>query len=245
MDREEKVLDTAIDALISRCQDLKTSIASFILKLEVEGENVKWPSVLDSFALISGQISNLMKVLRNEKTPSLRNRVLLPLTLCPDRDEELAKLTDNRVQAFNHEMVPDYLRTKPEPEVEAKDQQLILRATQITPDAGQKQITSINKIVNNILEIVKSAKEDWESDSLQKASAAQSSNIGDTHTLIAAVSLGKGLKDVVSPKPAIANAAQQPPQIPTAQVPRSGPGKAPSAIKTNIKSASSTIPYSR
>lgn len=48
------------------------------------------PSVLDSFALLSGQLNTLLKVLRNDKTPPLRNRILLPLLLNPERDEELA-----------------------------------------------------------------------------------------------------------------------------------------------------------
>ncbi|KAL3245028.1 hypothetical protein MRX96_018419 [Rhipicephalus microplus] len=91
MEREEKALDVALDAMISRTQDLKNSIASFIIKLETEYETLQWPSVLNSFALLSGQLNTLMKVLRNEKTPPLRNRILLPLFLNPERDEELAK----------------------------------------------------------------------------------------------------------------------------------------------------------
>jgi hypothetical protein len=43
----------------------------------------------------------------------------------PDRDAELEKLTEGRVQCFNHEVVPDYLRTKPEPEVEDKVQTVV------------------------------------------------------------------------------------------------------------------------
>lgn len=45
--------------------------------------------VLDNFALVSGQVNTILKILRNEKTPLLRNKVLLPLVLNPDKDEEL------------------------------------------------------------------------------------------------------------------------------------------------------------
>lgn len=48
------------------------------------------PSVLDNFALLSGQLNTINKLLRNEKTPSLRNQVIIPLLLSPDRDEDLA-----------------------------------------------------------------------------------------------------------------------------------------------------------
>ena len=41
---------------------------------------------------------------------------------------------------FNHEVVPDYLRTKPEPEVEEKSQQLTTKANQITQDLAQVKL---------------------------------------------------------------------------------------------------------
>lgn len=151
MDREDKMLEASVDALMLRCQDLKSSIAAFIYKLESEYETLHWPSLLDNFALISGQLNNMMKVVRSEKTPIYRNRILLPLTLSPDRDEHLCMLTEGRVAAFNHDMCPDYLRTKPDPEVEQKEQQLLLKVSQITPENAIKQLTSSNKIVNQIL----------------------------------------------------------------------------------------------
>lgn len=48
------------------------------------------PSVLDNFALLSGQLNTINKLLKNEKTPSFRNQVIIPLLLSPDRDEDLA-----------------------------------------------------------------------------------------------------------------------------------------------------------
>ena len=47
------------------------------------------PSVLDSFALLSGQVNMLTRVLKNDKCPLLRNQILLPLLLIPERDPEL------------------------------------------------------------------------------------------------------------------------------------------------------------
>lgn len=242
MEKEEKTLEVLMDLLISRSQDLKNSIGSFILKLENEYEHLNWPTVLDSFNLLSGQINTLLKILKSDKSPILKNRVLLPLVLNPERDEDLARLTENRVQAFNHEVVPDYLRTKPDPEVEAKEQQFLTKASHLPQDTAQKQVAMLNKIPNIILDIIKSNRENWESESGQRASATQTSSLADTSALISAISMGKGLKPATgSPKGQPSN-PQPPPQQPSR--PASG-GKVPSAIKTNIKSAGSMHPYAR
>ncbi|XP_042900046.1 mediator of RNA polymerase II transcription subunit 8 [Parasteatoda tepidariorum] len=240
MEKEEKALEVSLDTLVNRCQDLKMSISSFITKLE--NENLSWPMVLDNFALLSGQVNTVLKILRNEKTPLLRNRILLPLVLSPDRDEELAKLTENRVHAFNHEIVPDYLRTKPDPEVEQREQQYMLKSSTVPMEMAQKQITAINKIVNNVLDTVKASRDAWENDSGQRASAQQTSSISDTGALICAITLGKGLRPATGSPKGQPTSSQPPPQQPNR--PASG-GKVPSAIKTNIKSAGSMHPYVR
>lgn len=52
---------------------------------------------------------------------NLRRYTTLPLSLSADRDDELARLTDQRVGTFSHDLVPHYLRTKPEPEGRLKN----------------------------------------------------------------------------------------------------------------------------
>ncbi len=55
MQREEKQLEAALDSLLQRIGDLKVSIQSLIMKLEND-RMLNWPSVLDSYAVISGQV---------------------------------------------------------------------------------------------------------------------------------------------------------------------------------------------
>ena len=57
MQREEKQLDAALEAIIIRINDLKSSIAGMMFKLEHEYETLNWPNFLDNFALISGHVS--------------------------------------------------------------------------------------------------------------------------------------------------------------------------------------------
>lgn len=54
--REEKQLESALESIIQRVNDLKQSLASMILKVENEYDPMNWPSFLDNYALISGQV---------------------------------------------------------------------------------------------------------------------------------------------------------------------------------------------
>ncbi|XP_008149477.2 mediator of RNA polymerase II transcription subunit 8 [Eptesicus fuscus] len=268
MQREEKQLEASLDALLSQVADLKNSLGSFIYKLENEYDRLTWPSVLDSFALLSGQLNTLNKVLKHEKTPLFRNQVIIPLVLSPDRDEDLMRQTEGRVPVFSHEVVPDHLRTKPDPEVEEQEKQLTTDAARIGADVAQKQIQSLNKMCSNLLE--KISKEERESESGGLRPNKQTFNPADTNALVAAVAFGKGLSNW---RPAGSSGPGQPGQPGTGtilagasglqQVQMTGapsqqqsilsgvqmaqagqPGKMPSGIKTNIKSAS-MHPYQR
>lgn len=63
MQREEKQQDAALEAIIMRVNDLKNSIGSMLVKLEHEYETLNWPTFLDNFALMSGQVSYILSVL--------------------------------------------------------------------------------------------------------------------------------------------------------------------------------------
>lgn len=57
MQREEKQLDSFLEALLSRLNDIKNSILTMIQKIENEYETIHWPTFLDNFALISSHVS--------------------------------------------------------------------------------------------------------------------------------------------------------------------------------------------
>lgn len=154
--REEKQLESALDSIIQRVNDLKSSIAAMIYKVENEYDTLNWPTFLDNYALLSGhvslpvtsviylyivslllQLTSLSKILSQDKCPVLRNLTVLPLIITPERDEQLAQLTEHRVTTFAHDMVPNYLRTKLEPLAESKMLQLEHKAASLTYDNAQ------------------------------------------------------------------------------------------------------------
>lgn len=266
--REEKQLEASVESLASRVAHVKNALHSFIYKLENEYDRLTWPSVLDNFALLSGQLNTINKLLKNEKTPSFRSQVIIPLLLSPDRDDDLAKLTEQRVPVFSHEIVPDYLRTKPDPEVEEQEKQLSAEAARIGPEVAQKQIQTLNKLCSSLLEKLNNPRDEREAESAALRQNKPSFNPADTNALVGAVAFGKGLSKCRPPGPVAPGLPGQGPMMsggPTLQqvtigggsgqpAPMGGPvpqqqgqpGKMPSSIKTNIKSASGSMhPYNR
>ncbi|XP_028046335.1 mediator of RNA polymerase II transcription subunit 8 isoform X3 [Monomorium pharaonis] len=159
MQREEKQLDSALEAIIMRVNDLKNAIAAMIFKIEHEYETLNWPNFLDNFALISGHLTSLSKILGHDKAPNLRNLTVLPLRLSPEKDEELLRLTENRIPTFAHDLVPDYLRTKLEPQAEQKMMQLEAKAASVSIDAShdynsdsiQMVQSGVNPVANSMM----------------------------------------------------------------------------------------------
>ncbi|XP_045474245.1 mediator of RNA polymerase II transcription subunit 8 [Harmonia axyridis] len=254
--REEKQLEFALENIVQRVNDLKASIASMIMKIETEYETLNWPNFLDNYALISGQLTALTKVLSHDKCPLLRNLTLLPLLLSPERDEQLVQLTEGRVTTFAHDLVPDYLRTKLEPMAESKMLQVEHKAANLTYENAQKQIAAYQKVVLHVWDIVNKAREEWEVESSSRGNTQQNSSVTDTHLLVAAVGMGKGLK--MGPNPNGGNPtsggmmvssqgrSNVSGSIPIPPNTQSMPmNKAPSTIKTNIKSAAQIHPYGR
>ncbi|KAL9950650.1 hypothetical protein ACROYT_G043179 [Oculina patagonica] len=235
--QDEKLLEVSLEAVASRVQELKESIQNFLAKLE--HEQLSWPSVLDNYALLSGQVNTLTKLLKNEKTPFFRNLVLLPLLVQQETDPDIQKATDGRIQAFNHEVVPDYLRTKYDPEIEESEQKLETMATRIPPDQAQKQIATLNELASNLIELITNARDDWEGE--QSAASRSSSAVNpDLNTLVSAVTLGKGLKPAKITKGRGSKADKAQSGWPNDK----STNKAPSSVKVDTKAAASAHPYS-
>ncbi|XP_075974772.1 mediator complex subunit 8 [Anticarsia gemmatalis] len=246
--REEKQLETTIQAILNRVNDLKTATQALITKLETEYETINWPTFLDNYAILSGHLTGLSKILQAELAASLRSRIVLPLQLSCERDEALARLTEGRVPACTHDLVPDLLRTKPEPQAEQRLQQFNHKASTLSYDTAQKQVAQFTKVVSHVWEIISKGREDWDGESMRSAGMQPTHSMTDTHALVTAVGTGKGLRPgIPSIVPPGVAPGMGPSRGPTPQLGPQAPSlpKAPSAIKTNIKAANQIHPYQR
>lgn len=254
-EREQKLLDDATASLSSRIQELKSSIAGLIAKLETD-PHLNWPSFLDSYGVITGQLNSLLKNIKNpERTPNLKKYICLPLLLSPERDEAVLRLTEGRVATFSHDLVPHYLRTNPDPDVQSKHQGYESRASSLSQETANKQLSVMEKIMRETGKTINREKEDMDSRASNRAEIEKTCTIEDTYGLVASVSLGKGLKQApmgpMGGHGGLASGsggpggggARAPP--PGGSLPGGPMAKVPSLIKTNIKAATQVHPYSR
>lgn len=114
----------------------------------------------------------------------------------------------------------------------------------MVPDTAAKQVSQFTKVISHVYDMVSKAREDWDVEASSRAGIQQTSNLSDTHALVAAIGMGKGLVPEAGPNmvPPVRTAMPAGPTVPAAATTM---GKAPSAIKTNIKSANSIHPYNR
>lgn len=243
-------MDMLLEAVLNRLNDLKHSIGAMIHRLETEYETINWPTFLDNFALISGHLTGLSKILSSEIGTPLRNLTVLPLLLTPERDEALLQLTEGRIPVFSHDLVPDYLRTKPDPGAESRMAAHEAKANNLQPDTAAKQVAQYNKVISHVWDIVSKAREEWDTEASSRPGIQQTSSLADTQALVAAVGVGNGLTMPVGPGGVPNAGIMIPPAIrqasPMSAVSPGGAGplgKMPSGIKTNIKSANQVHPY--
>jgi len=251
--REQKAMDAATETMLNKVNETRQTLLGLITKLETD-PLLNWHSFLDSQALISGQLNSLMKSVKSERVPSLKKYTALPLLLSADRDEDLVRMTENRVASFNHDLVPHYLRTKPEPQVENKYTGYEARAN-AAKDTLSKQCAVMEKVTKSMLQVITRESDDILMKAQTRGDVEKTHSVDDTMHLIQAVTHGKSLKQH-QPGQGPAGVQGGGPQHPGGN--RGGPGgpnqgnapstsgpKAPSTIKTNIKAATQVHPYHR
>lgn len=183
----------------------------------------------------------MSKQLALEYTPPIARFTVLPLHLSPDVDEHLVKITEGRLPIFSAEVVPDYLRTKPDPGMESRMNLHEAKANALTNETANKQVQQYTKIVSHVYDLISKARDEWEIESMNRNVQMPTFVQADTHTLVKAVGMGTNLK--VMGGPPVGNMLIPPgPRIPgPVQMSSVSPnlpqmGKLPS-IKANIKAA--------
>ena len=192
---EVVALTNSIDTINARAKDIRKSLEEFLHKLDKEQATISWPNVLDNFALLSGQISTLINAIKSEKTPALRNFLLVPQRLSQDPDQHLLWSTEGRVSIMSHAQMPDYLRTKPDPEVEQIERQISNEVSTLGEHvASSNQVNNYNRQCNKVLDKLKSRTLFQKDISSHSSLSAPTNTRQQTQDLFATFYYGRGIK---------------------------------------------------
>lgn len=83
------------------------------------------------------------------------------------------------MSAFNHEIVPDYLRTKPEIDVEQKVKTVSEKAATLSNDASTKQINALNKSCTSLCTNIQNRREEHRNEEGGSANITYSNAMSD------------------------------------------------------------------
>ncbi|KRX72431.1 Coiled-coil domain-containing protein 47 [Trichinella sp. T6] len=200
MQEVDKNFINSVGGIVQNIKSIQSSISEVLAKLQMV-DQLDWPSLLNSFRVISSQFNSMLQLLRSDRASHFKNYVFLPIKLSVEVDADLEAATENRLHAWTHAVVPDYLRTKPDPQVEQKDQQISNQVQQriCNPESLQKQITAFNRCLNCILDSLNASIRDSEMDGRK---TSKTSDGEDTALLVAAILKGQNVKPAYSATPA-------------------------------------------
>ncbi|KRX19558.1 Coiled-coil domain-containing protein 47 [Trichinella nelsoni] len=196
MQEVDKNFINSVGGIVQNIKSIQSSISEVLAKLQM-ADQLDWYKAF----IIKHQFNSMLQLLRSDRASHFKNYVFLPIRLSVEVDADLEAATENRLHAWTHAVVPDYLRTKPDPQVEQKDQQISNQVQQriCNPESLQKQITAFNRCLNCILDSLNASIRDSEMDGRK---TSKTSDGEDTALLVAAILKGQNVKPAYSATPA-------------------------------------------
>ena len=192
-DKLQKILD--------KVRDLKQTLANFFAAYE-HGQP-SWPTILDQMNVLSSQITNLRQSVRLI-LPLLRSNAIIPMCLSPENDPNVEQLTERRLSIFNHDYMPQLLRTKNLPEIEERERLLnsnssatnnpnAFNRSMPAPSEIHARVVELNALLTGISDVFRQTKDTTDRTDKQFDSPLFS-NPADPKRLLDAMNTGMGLR---------------------------------------------------
>ncbi|UJR14851.1 hypothetical protein I4U23_001836 [Adineta vaga] len=190
-----------LQQILDKVRDMKQALAGFFI--EYERGQLSWPTILDQMSLLSSQITTLRASVRHI-LPSLRTNSIVPMCLSPDNDVNVEHLTERRLSVFNHDFMPQLLRTKNLPEIEERERLLNVNSTSnnlgstygrpmLNPNEIQMRIQELNSALHSTTDILLQTKAATEKTEKQ-FDLQRFTNPAETKQLLDAMNYGTVLK---------------------------------------------------
>ncbi|KAK0411209.1 hypothetical protein QR680_005541 [Steinernema hermaphroditum] len=152
LQRDPEKVSQAVHNIDKKIEELRGT-AEHLLQLLDQNDKLRWQDMLDKFSSLASGMNQVQTMIKKSALTAgiedhgafLRQHLVVPQKLVPDIDPQLVAMTQNRVQVWNHDTLPDYLRTKLNPEVEQDENSI--DSTKSADQIG-RQITTMNKHID-------------------------------------------------------------------------------------------------
>ncbi|KAF8363248.1 hypothetical protein PRIPAC_90171 [Pristionchus pacificus] len=154
---ERSPIDSTMRQIEQRAADAKGMIEELLFLLDLQSK-APWPTMLEKMSSLGAEMSQLQSILhktqqhgRDDSVQMLRAHLLVPQMLSMDIDQRLQEATQGRVHSFNHDLVPDYLRTKADTSHEQEEAAIEGDRTNKDVNAIVKQTIGLNRNVDSLV----------------------------------------------------------------------------------------------
>ena len=190
-----------LQQILDKVREVKLALAGFFIQYE-QGQP-SWPTILDQMNVLSSQVTTLRALVRN-LLPTLRINSIIPMCLSPEVDATVEQLTERRLSVFNHDFMPQLLRTKNLPEIDERERLLNTNSNSsisgsgfgrpmLNPNEIQMRVQELNAALHSTHDILQGTKA--ATDKTEKQFDLQRfTNPSDTKQLLEAMNYGTALK---------------------------------------------------
>ena len=176
-----------LQELRNKCVLLRQKVCNFLTKLDTNPDSLDYNSCLNNLNLIYSEINGVLRFVDSERYQELIYRhTIMPISVLNENDEKLKQTTENRIPFFNHEVIPNVLRTKQDLDIENKDNQIANQAIRkfgsINSQNGQLDVKKLNNLddsINLLQKMVTRAIEKIEKSN--KSSQSSNSDLNSKH----------------------------------------------------------------
>uniref|UniRef100_A0AC35U8R8 Mediator of RNA polymerase II transcription subunit 8 n=1 Tax=Rhabditophanes sp. KR3021 TaxID=114890 RepID=A0AC35U8R8_9BILA len=192
----EKIVQS-INNLETKIREIKFIIEETLAQLSAGQQNVKYEDLMGLMTSMANAVSQMQKLIRrsalegnvDDQGSYLSNHVLAPQLISMDFDPELYHKSEGRIPYWNHDVLPDYLRTKLMPSSEEEEKAIEAEIASKQADYVTKQHLAMTKHIEGMLAVINEGNKG----TIETCSEKPNANPAETRRMVMAIMNGTDL----------------------------------------------------
>ena len=180
---DSKILDS-LDILIHDVNECKNSLENLLIKIGPENSmqnKLDWPLILNNLRIVSTNLISITKFVKDRKDTLLKSSIVLPKNFSEEIDYAIKEKTNGRISIFNQDVIPNILRTKLIPQLEANEMKCYQTSKEYELlKTWDKNVTQLKKTIDDSANFADKPKRESEN---VKLSSSNFYNYNDTWQL--------------------------------------------------------------